>query len=137
VGNDAPTKDRAVYGQSFTMDVGSKPAGKGPYGQEDLTGNVWEWMDDEYDPFAYRRAGASEGKPGSCKEILAAQDQLRAEHKQGFTGSNAIPRECEHAIRGGAYNYHPEGMRSTNRVHHGAGFHIPMLGFRCAKDAPE
>lgn len=134
-GNEPPSAHRAVYSQSFTMDVASKPEGKGPYGHDNLTGNVWEWMEDEYDPYAYRRAGAAEGKPGTCAEILAAQDELRAQHKQGYTGSNPIPTECDHAIRGGAYNYHPEGMRSTNRVHHAARYHIPMLGFRCAKDA--
>jgi formylglycine-generating enzyme required for sulfatase activity len=134
-GNDPPARERAVYGQSYTEDVGSRPAGRGPYGHDDLSGNVWEWMEDEYDPFAYRRPGAAQGKPGSCAEILAAQDQLRAEHKQGFTGSNPIPNVCEHAIRGGAYNFYPAGLRATNRVHHAGTFHIPMLGFRCAKDA--
>jgi formylglycine-generating enzyme required for sulfatase activity len=132
-GDEAPTKDRAVYATSAPLDVGSKPAGRGPYGHDDLAGNAWEWMDDLYDPFAYTRPGASEGRPGTCEEIKAAQDQLRKELKQGFTGSNPIPVECEHSIRGGAYNYSALGMRSTNRVHHAGGFRIAVLGFRCAK----
>ena len=134
-GNEPPSPDKAVYARRAPLEVGSKPAGRGPYGHDDLAGNVWEWMDDEYDPFAYTRATASEGKPGTCAEILAAQDQLRKERKQGFTGSNAIPRVCEHSIRGGAYNYGGIGLRATNRVHHAAGFRIAVLGFRCAKDA--
>jgi formylglycine-generating enzyme required for sulfatase activity len=134
-GNDPPSPDKSVYSRGAPDDVGSRPAGRGPYGQDDLTGNVWEWQEDEYDPFAYSRPGAAEGKPGSCDEILAALKQLRDEDKQGYTGSNPIPTECEHAIRGGAYNYSPEGLRSTNRVHHPGRFRIPMLGFRCAKDA--
>jgi formylglycine-generating enzyme required for sulfatase activity len=135
-GNDPPAPDKAVYARASPLEVGSKPAGRGPHGHDDLAGNVWEWMEDEYDPFAYTRASAHDGKPGTCPEILVAQDQLRKEKKQGFTGSNAIPRVCEHSIRGGAFNYGGNGLRATNRVHHAASFRIKVLGFRCAKDAP-
>jgi formylglycine-generating enzyme required for sulfatase activity len=135
-GNEAPTRDRAVFSSVRPEDAGSHPAGRGPYGHDDLAGNVWEWMDDDYDPYAYRRPSAPEGKPGTCAEILAAQDELRKQGKQGFTGSNPIPNECEHSIRGGAYNYDPDGLRATNRVHHPGRYRIPMLGLRCAKDGP-
>jgi len=134
-GNDPPTPDKAVYSRGNTDDVGSRPAGRGPYGHDDLAGNVWEWMQDEYDPYAYKRPSAVEGKPGSCAEIMTALKELRDKGLQGYTGSNPIPDECEHSIRGGAYNFAPEGLRSTNRVHHPGRFRIPMLGFRCAKDA--
>jgi formylglycine-generating enzyme required for sulfatase activity len=135
-GNDEPSKDRAVFASGRTENVATHPAGRGPYGHDDLAGNVWEWMQDEYDPYAYRRPGAAEGRPGACPEILTAQDELRAQNKQGFTGTNPIPTECEHSIRGGAYNYDAHGLRSTNRVHHPGRYRIPMLGVRCAMDAP-
>jgi formylglycine-generating enzyme required for sulfatase activity len=134
-GSDPPTHDKTVFAGGRTEDVGSHPAGRGPYGHDDLAGNVWEWMEDEYDPYAYLRPSASEGVPGTCPEILAAQDELRREHRQGFTGTNPIPEECEHAIRGGAYNYDAYGLRATNRVHHPGRYRLPMLGVRCAKDA--
>jgi formylglycine-generating enzyme required for sulfatase activity len=134
-GNDRPTHDRTVFGSGRTEDVGTHPGGRGPYGHDDLAGNVWEWMEDEYDPYAYRRPGAAEGVPGTCPEITAALDELRRQKKQGFTGSNPLPDECEHSIRGGAYNYDPDGLRATNRVHHPGRYRIPMLGVRCAKDA--
>jgi formylglycine-generating enzyme required for sulfatase activity len=135
-GNDPPTHEKTVFSSAHTEDVGTHPLGRGPYGQDDLAGNVWEWLADEYDPVAYRRPTAGQGMPGSCEDILAALDELRRGHKQGFTGSNPIPTECEHSIRGGAYNYDAYGLRSTNRVHHPGRFRIPMLGVRCAKDAP-
>jgi formylglycine-generating enzyme required for sulfatase activity len=134
-GPEPPTHERTVFGRSQPEPVGSHPSGRGPYGHDDLAGNVWEWMEDEYDPIAYRRPTAGEGRPGTCREILAIQNQLRAQGRQGFTGSNPIPTVCEHAIRGGAYNYDAFGLRSSNRVHHPGSFRIPMLGFRCAKDA--
>jgi formylglycine-generating enzyme required for sulfatase activity len=34
--------------------VGTHPAGKSPYGAFDLTGNVWEWVADWYDPQYYK-----------------------------------------------------------------------------------
>jgi formylglycine-generating enzyme required for sulfatase activity len=138
-GNEPPTPARTVFGRDLgtgtTDDVGAHPEGRGQYGHDDLAGNVWEWMDDLYDPYAYRRSTAAEGTPGTCAEITAAQNELRSTGKQGFTGSNPIPTECERSIRGGAFNYDGFGLRSTNRVHHPAGFRLVMLGIRCAKDA--
>lgn len=51
-GNAKPTAERACYGRkpgakgATTDPVGSHPAGAGPYGHLDLTGNVWEWTAD-------------------------------------------------------------------------------------------
>ncbi len=136
-GDDPPTKERTVFSPANAPeDVGTHPAGRGPYGHDDLAGNVWEWIEDDYDPLAYTRPTASEGKPGTCDEIIAAQDKLRAEGKQGFTGTNPIPTECEKSIRGGAYNYPAHGLRSTNRIHHPARFKLRMTGVRCAKTPP-
>jgi formylglycine-generating enzyme required for sulfatase activity len=134
-GNDAPTPHKTVFASSRPEDVGTHPAGRGPYGHDDLAGNVWEWMEDEYDPYAYRRSGAPDGKPGTCDEILATLGELQRAHKRGFTGANPIPTVCEQSIRGGAYNYDAYGLRATNRVHHPSNYRIPMLGVRCAKDA--
>ncbi len=133
-GNEPPRRDLAVFGTTKTADVGSRPNGKGPYGHLDLAGNVWEWVADEYDPYAYRRTTASEGKPGTCAEIMDALRDLKKTGQRGFTGSNPLPTECEHVLRGGGFNYDPSGLRSTNRVHHPGRFRLVMAGFRCAKD---
>ena len=140
-GSDRPTPTRTTFGRSFgsigstTDDVGTHPEGRGPFGHDDLAGNAWEWTADFYDPIAYGRKTAAAGVAGSCAEILQTQDALRAGGKQGFTGSNPIPRECERVLRGGAFNYDFTGLRATNRVHHPGRFRIVMAGFRCAKDA--
>jgi formylglycine-generating enzyme required for sulfatase activity len=134
-GNDAPTHERTVFSTNAPEEVGTHPTGRGPYGHDDLAGNVWEWLEDDYDPLAYSRPGAPEGKPGTCAEITAAQDKLRAANKQGYTGSNPIPSGCDKSIRGGAYNYPAGGLRSTNRIHHPPSYRLRMTGVRCAKDA--
>jgi formylglycine-generating enzyme required for sulfatase activity len=135
-GNDAPDPKRhGVFGgRQCTERVGSYPEGRGPYGHLDLAGNAWEWVADFYDPYAYRRASADRGEPGTCEQILETLAELRREHKQGFTGKNPIPRECERVLRGGAYNYGVNGLRASNRVHHPASFRIAVAGFRCAAD---
>ena len=50
-------KTRANVGegsQGDTTAVGSYPTGASPYGIMDLAGNVWEWVQDWYDPNYYR-----------------------------------------------------------------------------------
>jgi formylglycine-generating enzyme required for sulfatase activity len=135
-GNEPPTPERAVFGASCTANVGTHPQGAGPFGHLDLAGNVWEWIADVFDPEAYRRPTADRGLPGSCDEVLATQDALRRAGRRGFTGSNPIPTECERVLRGGAFNYDGNGLRSSNRVHHAARFKLVMSGMRCAKDGP-
>ena len=129
-----PTRHGVFGGQPSTAKVGSFPGGRGAYGHLDLAGNVWEWQEDEYDPYAYRRPGAERGIPGSCDQILATQDELRRQGKQGFTGKNPIPVECERVLRGGAYNYGAGGLRNSNRVHHPPSWRLAVAGFRCAGD---
>ncbi len=126
---------RAIGTESgTTCTVGSFPDGAGPFGHLDLAGNVWEWLLDYYDPFAYRRPGASRGEPGTCEQILDTLAWLRRERRQGFTGTNPIPSECERVLRGGAFNYPAAGLRVTNRVHHPGSWRLLMAGVRCAKD---
>jgi formylglycine-generating enzyme required for sulfatase activity len=136
-GNEAPDPDKHGCFEGCksgaTADVGSFPADAGPFGHHDLAGSVWEWMADYYDPYAYKRKGAAEGVPGSCEEILETQDELRKTKQQGYTGSNPIPAECERVLRGGAFNYHRKGLRSSNRVHHPGSWRLLVAGFRCAK----
>jgi formylglycine-generating enzyme required for sulfatase activity len=132
-GNEPPDPKRhGVFAGSVTEAVGSRPDGAGPHGHLDLAGNVWEWVADYYDPYAYRRPTAHRGIPGSCEQILKTQDELRESGQQGFTGTNPIPKECERVLRGGAFNYPVKGLRASNRVHHPGTWRLLVAGFRCA-----
>jgi formylglycine-generating enzyme required for sulfatase activity len=41
-------------GYAFTSPVGNYPKGASPYGVMDMAGNVWEWVNDWYDPDYYQ-----------------------------------------------------------------------------------
>ncbi len=49
---DLEKSNNPLKGIEDTLPVGSFEAGKSPYGLYDMSGNVWEWVDDEYLPHA-------------------------------------------------------------------------------------
>jgi formylglycine-generating enzyme required for sulfatase activity len=49
---------QADDGYAFTAPVGTYPLGASPYGALDMAGNVWEWVNDWYDPYYYRQQAA-------------------------------------------------------------------------------
>lgn len=133
-GETYPTLRMATFGHEehtgHPDPVGSHPGFPSPYGALDLAGNVWEWVDDPYDPYAYREPTVAP----TCERALATLNDLRTRRVRGFTGSNPLPTTCERALRGGAWNYGARGLRVTNRVHHPPSWQIVVAGFRCVDD---
>jgi len=136
-GETYPTLRMATFGHEERTGhpdpVGSHPGFPSPYGALDLAGNVWEWVDDPYDPYAYREPTVAP----TCERALASLSDLRARRVRGFTGSNPLPTTCERVLRGGGWNYGGAGLRSSNRVHHAPSYRLVMSGFRCAASVPD
>ncbi len=96
-----------------TSSVGSYPAGNSPYGVEDMAGNVWEWVNDQYDMNYY--------------------ESLRSTPAP-ITNPQGPDQETLYVFRGGSWRDTARDLRSANR---GRGKDndkstIDELGFRCA-----
>jgi formylglycine-generating enzyme required for sulfatase activity len=89
-------------GYRFTAPVGSFPDGISPYGVHDLAGNVWEWVDDWYQPY--------EGNPTQDVDY-------------GTT---------YRILRGGSWLRYPLGLTTTSRDISKPGLRFDSIGFRCA-----
>jgi hypothetical protein len=120
-GNEAPTCDRAIMddaggegcGQDRTWPVGSKPQGAGPYGAVDLSGNVWEWVEDCWEMKFYGQCGER------CQSPV----------------NRCTKANPQRVIRGGSYvNKKPAGLRGALRGNYAQSSTAQTIGFRCAKD---
>ncbi len=95
-------------GHGDTMPVGSFESGKSPYGLYDMSGNVWEWVDDYYLPH-----------PGS--DYVSPEFGTRYRLLKGGSWMNCMFYNC--GISAPVYNrafFDPSTKNNS-------------LGFRCAK----
>ena len=94
-----------VYRQK-TVDVGSLP--RNAFGLHEMHGNVWEWVQDCYKP----------------DYVSAPVD-----------GSAVASPDCKlRVLRGGAWNYYPQMLRSAYRYATPGDVRLNNAGFRVARD---
>ncbi len=87
--------------------VGRRPEGTGLHGVEDLAGNVWEWVADEF-----------RTNPGDTRPITRNGQVLRT-------------------LKGGSWVNGWWALASSHRTGDIPDRRLPAYGFRCAADAPE
>jgi sulfatase modifying factor 1 len=92
----------------LTAPVGSKPDGMSWVGAYDLSGNVWEWVNDWYDPDYYT------GSP-----VNDPQGPQSGTHR---------------VVRGGAFDHPTSFLRSALRRWNPPSNENINFGFRCARD---
>lgn len=88
-----------------TVDVGTLP--KNAFGLHEMHGNVWEWVEDCY-------KDSYEGAPVDGSAVNSSPCELRI-------------------LRGGAWNYHPQALRSAYRYATWPELRVNMAGFRVAR----
>ncbi len=93
-----------------TAQAGSYPAGISPFGLFDMSGNVWEWVNDWYDPGYYARSAAAD--PLGPAAPADAQNPLKV-------------------VRGGSWNSYPQDVRAAARGWANPYAPYDDLGFRC------
>lgn len=106
-GNEDPTRELAVFNVNRTMPVCSKPKGNTEQGLCDMSGNVWEWVQD-----VYKDSYSGAPVDGSA-----------------FEGSDSL-----RVVRGGSFSYGGvEVLRAAFRGYYGPGFRYGTVGFRLAR----
>lgn len=107
-GADVRAKGNEKDGYIYPAPVGTYPAGRSPFGCDDMAGNAAEWIADWYSADNYK------------------MDSV--ENPRG-------PRSgAERVVRGGSSQNYASYVRCAIRGHREPEFRAFVLGFRCAKD---
>jgi formylglycine-generating enzyme required for sulfatase activity len=111
-GSELPASNKAAYGCNpcsigNILPVGSKSAGMGRYGHQDLDGSMWEWVLDIY----------AEPHPPACIDCANLDDVNLAGIR---------------VRRGGGWDF-DKALRSASRDRQGGTVPSRSSGFRCAR----
>ena len=87
--------------------AGQRPSGRTAEGVEDMAGNVWEWVADDYSPYPKRKWGRAQKKRGKGPRLKV--------------------------VRGGSCCSYFIMPRSANRLAFPAEYRDRDIGFRCAR----
>lgn len=106
----------------YTAPVGSFPSN--PWGVNDMHGNVWEWCEDYYNQFTYKKNSITKKKNSKALNII--EDPINKERENDF---------AEHRItRGGSWYSGPMSARSSSRGFYDAPEAASYLGFRVVRE---
>ena len=114
-GNEPPSAKHARFAMNYqnsvyqdgVAPVGTHPKGASPFGIDDLSGNVWEWVADWF------------------TESFSRTD--RRNPKGPASGTDKV-------LRGGGWYDPPGRLTGTKRMHAPPGHRDDSVGFRCASD---
>jgi formylglycine-generating enzyme required for sulfatase activity len=108
-GNAEPKDSLLNFNQNIgdTTEVGSYPQGASIYGTLDMSGNVWEWVNDWYDSTYYQNSPSSNPLGPSTGEYKV--------------------------LRGGSWYDSDNSVRSANRDGSNPTYTNSNIGFRCSR----
>jgi formylglycine-generating enzyme required for sulfatase activity len=113
-GSDTPDTTRANFGGKDAyakIAVGSKPAGQGRWGHDDLAGSMWEWVFDAYSDVWYATGGSG------CNDCANTSETSGRSAYRGGAWTNSAGDKLRAAVR----NNFQRKNSNTN------------IGFRCVR----
>lgn len=126
-----PKRLNTYYNVGSATNVNAYPNGVSPYGVMDLSGNVSEWMADDFGPY-----------PGSSAPVDLYQGKLPAltsEKDKEMKVVDMVPVSLKgkyKVLRGGSWKGDPFSTSLYHRNPDWANYASDFYGFRCASDAP-
>lgn len=111
--------EHAQFDSEQPVAVGSKPAGHGEWGHEDLAGNLAEWVFDGY---------RDQPEPAPCAGEVGAD----AGNRWACVELHPV-KGSERVLRGGSYNNNSAILQNVQRTAAPADWGDPRIGFRCAR----
>jgi len=125
-------------GYSYTAPVMNFAAGVSPFGVFNMSGNVWEWCDDYYDPGRYAYPSAEDPATGLERGPKPFGDSnypnpLDKDIREARVGPL---RGDERVIRGGSFADPIERCRVDTRAGARPDVHQNNIGFRCVLPLP-
>ncbi len=106
--------------------VGSFPAGASPFGVLDMSGNVWEWVNDYYDANAYASSVAS-NPTGPLAAVGGGQRRV-------IRGGSYVDVEKDIRVTSRGFARGPDPDVSDMESVEYKGESSSKIGFRCASD---
>jgi iron(II)-dependent oxidoreductase len=122
-----PARVNTYYNMGSATKVTAYPNGASPYGVMDLSGNIDEWMADDFQPYPGSDAPADlfQGKIGRA---TSAQDQA-------MKVVDLVPVQVRYkALRGGSWKSDPFSTALYHRNFAFPNYASDFFGFRCAQD---
>lgn len=125
-------------GYEYTAPVLSFAAGVSPYGAFNMSGNVWEWCGDWYDPGRYAYPSSEDPATGVQRGPRPFGDRNYPNPWDKDTPEARVGpmRGADRALRGGSYADPIQRCRVDSRWHGEPDAHMVNVGFRTVLPLP-
>jgi len=123
-----PKRLNTYYNMGSATNVDTYKSGVSPYGVFDMAGNVSEWVEDDFLPYAGTDAPADIFQ-GKVAQVVTAEDRAMKLSEQ-----IAVNQHYK-VLRGGSWKSDPFSTASYHRSYDWPNYASDFFGFRCATDA--
>ena len=125
-----PARLNTYYNVGSATNVGAYPKGASPYGVMDLSGDVYEWMKNDFFPYPGTDAPPEMFKGKIAKAVTAKDQAMKV--------VDLVPVDINYKVlRGGSWKSDPFSTALYHRNYELPNMASDFIGFRCAEDVKE